>query len=343
MKLIAIFVTLLIGISAFGAGLVINGSEIGVGKFHRFDNKIHKYGSANVWSVDILPEGGVQTPIVYPNPDGSMTIQFSNLEEFLRSAIQVAQQRGTKISVLNFHGHGMPGGMWYPKDAAQLASPECASWRVAAAAEDKSNYDQYYSPIPKAEILALRAASQKPSHFECVTGLPEFQEVVARIPNIKSYFSDDAQVHFLSCLVGLGPVGETFTSGVANLLLGGNRSAAKSILTFGLGDWSMPQGMGFWDYQNDAQLEHDNTVYPKDRQDREIAQKGTIRVASLVNGQWATTLVADQDFLLVGFPGFANSPARIFRGSSANVETVMLPMPGALRLPGTKTIIRRMR
>ena len=32
--------------------------------------------------------------------------------------------------------------------------------------------------------------------------------------------------------------------------------------------------MGFWDFQNDAQLAHDNSIYPVTRKDREIMQKG---------------------------------------------------------------------
>jgi len=47
-------------------GLTINATEVGVAKFHRFDNNVHEYGINNAWSPSILPANisPEQTPIV---------------------------------------------------------------------------------------------------------------------------------------------------------------------------------------------------------------------------------------------------------------------------------------
>jgi len=307
------------------AGLMINATEIGVGKFHRYDNKVHHYPAHSAWVGHITPDGDLPNfPIVFDDPDGYVTIQFSNLEELLQALVALCQRRGAQVAVLNIHGHGMPGGMWYPKDKAQKKSAECRDWNRTSAAPDQVNYDQYYSPVTKEEIDSFAAISQSGGHdhYSCITGAPEWREVAGRIPNIKSYFADDAQIHFESCLVGLGPVGEEFTKTVGELLLSGSKANVQTSLNFGLGDWSMPEGMGFWGYLNDAQLEHDNQIYPVDRQDREIRQKGTIRLASHVNGAWETTLVGNQDFMLAGREPLQPEP-------SGAMTVAALSAPGA--------------
>ena len=202
------------------AQLMIDATEIGVGKFHRYDNGVHSYPPESVWKGHITPAGGGvgSTPIVFDDDDGYVSIQFSNLDELLKTVVALAQKRSAKIGVLNIHGHGAPGAMWYPKDKAQQASDECQDWRQAAAAPDEDNYNQYYSAIPKEEVMAIRRASQGHVHFSCTTGAPEWREVAARIPNIKDYFAEDAQIHFLSCVVGMGSAGEEFTTAIAGLL-----------------------------------------------------------------------------------------------------------------------------
>jgi hypothetical protein len=340
-----VFIALALLASSSWAALVIHATEIGVGKFHRYDNKTHPYAPSNVWAPHITPDNAdmSKTPIVFANKfDNSVTIQFSNLDELLKTVVAVSKQRGEKVDVLNINGHGMPGGMWYPKDAAQLKSDECSDWVAALQGPDKANYDEYYSPVSKEEIMDLRSTANYPAHYACVTGAPEWKEVVGNLGiDIKQYFNDGAQIHFESCLVGLGPVGEAFTETVASLLLPGTRGMVKTSLNFGLGDWSMPEGMGFWDYQNDDQLNHDNDVYPKDRSDREIMQKGTIRVAHVDSGRWSTSLVADQNFMLVGLnqPGFSNQ-GRLFRGYHTNFVKVALPL--AVHIPGTNKRVRRL-
>src|SRR4051812_39533264 len=98
-------------------GLKIHGVEYIVGKFHRQDNKVHKYAPSNSWTPFILPEGYNSTePLVQSNADGSVSIFFSTLEDLITAAIKVADARDKKIDMLTIHSHGLPGGVWFPKD-----------------------------------------------------------------------------------------------------------------------------------------------------------------------------------------------------------------------------------
>ena len=91
------------------------------------------------------------------------------------------------------------------------------------------------------------------------------------------FFASDAQLHLFSCIVGLGWAGKRFTYNLAGILFSGENSRVEAAMNFGLGDWSMPAGMGFWDYLSVDQLNRDNSKYPVDRNDRELMQKGQIR------------------------------------------------------------------
>lgn len=305
--------------SRAGATLLIDATEIGVGKFHRYDNKLHPYPATSVWKGHISPEGTLHTPLVFDDADGFTTIQFSNLEELLRAIAAISAKRGAKVAVLNIHGHGLPGGMWYPKDTAQERSAECAAWRQSASGPEESNYEQYYSAVSKEEIMSIRRMSDAPGHYACTTGADDWKEIVARVPAIRGVFADDAVIHFQSCVVGLGEAGRQFATDVASLLLPGDKGSLQASVDFGLGDWSMPEGMGFWDYQNDRQLARDNRVYPVDRKDREIMQMGTIRVARKSGGTWSTALVGGQQFMS-GVKGSAPQAATTKESLAFDIE-----------------------
>jgi len=338
----SIFVMIALAFAAVGtvsqaqAGLVINAAEVGIGKFHRLDNQYHTYADDNAWKVFVIGQGDVsQTPIVIDNANnGSVTIFYSSLQELFETMVKVSQEKGQKISVLNVNAHGMPGGMWFPKSPAQRDSYECADWRDAASAPDQDNYSQYYSQVSKFEIMQYRAlANITGGHYSCVTGLPEFKEIVGKVPAIKTVFEKDAQVHFLSCIVGLGKRGDKFTQGVAALLFDSPDARVESSLMYGLGDWSMPEGMGFWDYQNDAQLNHDNETYPVERRDRSQMQKGDIRVAVAEGGKAKSGLIQGVDFM------FLNQDARkadFTKGTSSMTFESVQSLPKSLTLPGTR-------
>jgi hypothetical protein len=105
------------------SGLVIHTAEFGVGKFHRYDNKQHSYSANNAWAAFILADNmnDLQTTS-QKNADGSYTVFFSSLADMIQTVMKISQTEGKKVSVLNVHGHGLPGAMWFPKDQSTLNS-----------------------------------------------------------------------------------------------------------------------------------------------------------------------------------------------------------------------------
>ncbi len=319
--------------------LVINAAEFGIGKFHRKDNKVHKYEANNAWKVFILPESvNLTKAFVQKNSASNYTIYFTNLEEFLNEAVKLTVSTGKKIGVINLNAHGLPGGMWFPKDAKTRDSSECASWRDAASNSDEANYNQYYSAVSKEEMLSFNGmanAARIPA-FNCLTGLGEWTAIVARVPAIKTAFSDKAQVHMHSCIVGMGTLGDAYTQGLAKLLFSvPDSQMVQTSIKFGLGDWSMPEGMGFWGYESDAQLARDNSVYPTHRRDSEIMQRGDLRVAQLTNGILKSGMIKGEQFMLLTHD---DRPVKFV--SAAKTRKLNLPMPSEVRIPGTKVIIK---
>lgn len=316
-------------------GLVVHTAEFGVGKFHRYDNQVHAYDHASAWFPYILPQNAAtDKPLTISNADGSVTVFFSTLDDLLTSVIQISKDRHQPVSVLNVHGHGLPGTMWFPADANVQHGWACGDWNDAASGSDQSNYNQYYSAVSPDEIREIRQVSDNPDvHQGCTTGLDEWKAGLAKFPQFKSVMAADAQIHFLSCVVGMGSVGQDFTQGIAQLLLpAGGGGRVETSMDFGLGDWSMPEGMGFWDLQTDAQVEHDNDIYGKDKKDREIAQKGTIRMVTYATSSWQSTLLANRDFLPLSFElGIEGVPVTEVRATSEKSER----MPVRIRVPGT--------
>jgi hypothetical protein len=318
-------------------GLVIHTTEFGVAKFHRYDNKVHAYDAANAWTPYILPANAdTSHALIQKNADGSFTVFYSHLDEMLSSVVQIANDQHQPVSVLNVHGHGMPGAMWFPKDQKTRDSLVCQDWVDAASGADLDNYNQYYSAVTADEVQQIRAISdQTNSHYPCTTGLREWQGAVQKNPAFKQALAPDAQIHFLSCVVGLGRAGEAFTTGIAQLLLTSGQGKVVTSTNFGLGDWSMPEGMGFWDYVTDSQLDHDNAIYPVDHKDREIMQKGTVRVSTFSNNAWTTTLVGDQSFMSLGF--------QQIRGPVVKEAVTLSPMAvshAPVRIPGTNAYVQ---
>jgi len=312
-------------------GLVIHTAEFGVGKFHRQDNQVHPHDASNAWSVYILGQGAAtDKALIQNNADGSVTVFYQTLDELMSTVVQLAHDRKQSVSVLNVHGHGLPGAMWFPNDAATLNSSECAQWRSAASGSDQANYDQYYSPVSSSDIQQIRMIANFPglALAGCTTGLKQWESAVSKLPEFKAVLASDAQIHFLSCVVGLGKAGQQFTEGIASLLFAaGSAARVEASMNFGLGDWSMPEGMGFWDMQSEDQVDKDGQIYAQNKRDRDIMQKGTIRVAT---AKATSTLLADQDFLKLGF-------SRFLTGTPVAEEApeVSGPIPTRVRIPGT--------
>lgn len=313
-------------------GLTIHAAEIGIGKFHRKDNSVHPYADDNAWKPYVLANGAdTKTPLTVANQNGSFTIFFSNLDELLSAVEALSVSQKMKVKNFNMNAHGLPGHMWFPQDAKTQASFKCARWRQSAAAPDEANYKQYYSPVPKNEIMQIRELSHHSSvEMPCVTGLYEWQQIATR-HHLKSLFTSDAQIHFMSCVVGLGLMGDEFTKGIAALIAPGEQVRVQSSMMFGLGDWSMSEGMGFWDYQNDAQLNRDNTNYPKNRSDREQMQKGSIRTAGLLNGRIASGIMTGRDFMFAD----GRDPGTLSASFREATPERTSALPASIRIPGT--------
>lgn len=337
MKGLLICALMLMGSACFAAeGLVLHTAEFGVGKFHRYDNKVHAYGNNHAWAPFIIAESAkdLQT-VTQKNADGSYSIFFASLEDMLKAAVQISKAEGKKISVVNVHGHGLPGAMWFPKDGAALQSWACGDWKSAAEGADVENYSQYYSPVSVSDIEQIRDMSNSSSiHMPCTTGLREWQDVAGRMPEFKAALADSVQMHFVSCVVGLGTAGENFTKGIAALLVG-ETGRVETSMNFGLGDWSMPAGMGFWDYQTVDQVNHDNSLYTKNHRDADIAQKGTIRMVSKVGKDWNSSLLAGRDVMSLAFETTTKGvlvPEPVATRS-------MRPLPTRVRIPGTTAYV----
>ena len=318
-------------------GLTIHTSEFGVGKFHRYDNKVHTYAPGHAWAPFILADHvDFRKPAVVKNTDGSFSVFYSTLDELISSVVKISHEQNQKVSVLNIHGHGLPGTMWFPKDLRTLRSPECSDWISSVQGSDEANYEQYYSAVSVGQIMQVRAIGNSPGyHMSCTTGLSEWQEGVAKNKAFLQALNADAQIHFLSCVVGLGPVGETFTKGLAKLFFPQGGGQVETSMAFGLGDWSMHEGMSFWDYQSQKQVEHDNLIYVVNREDREIMQKGNIRIVTFSNNSWQTGQLANQDFMSLGFVTTEPLISPIL-SEGVSLES---QVPKRVRVPGTNFFV----
>ncbi len=334
MRVTLTFIGLLLTANLFAKGLTINAAEIGIGKFHRHDNKQHMYENQNAWSPYILPEGEIKNlPYVKEVSSDTVTIFFDTLEGLLKQMVKIANDRNEKVVVMNINAHGLPGGMWFPATEKIMNSWSCMQWKQAAQGGDEGNYNQYYSAVSKEDIMQLREYSKTGGNMPCVTSGTQWKTVVATIPGMKEVFADGARVNLLSCLVGLGPVGDKFTKELAQILFGETKGSVRTSIKLGLGDWSMPEGMGFWDYIDDEQLAKDNAVYPVNKKDRDIMQKGPVRVASLDKGQWGTKVVEGLDFMSLdgAFDSGFVVPEPVL-----NVKGIK---PSRLRIPGTSQYV----
>ncbi len=311
------------------AGLTIHAAEIGIGKFHRHDNSVHTYEAENAWAPYILPAGQVKLPYVKENSSESVTIFFDTLEGMLKEMVKVAKERNQKVAVLNINAHGLPGGMWFPATTKLMNSFGCMQWKQAANGSDEGNYKQYYSPVSKSDILQMREYSKSGGNVPCVTGTSQWKSVVASIDGMKTVFTENARVNLLSCLVGLGPVGDKFSKELGQVLFANTEGTVKTSINLGLGDWSMPEGMGFWDYINDEQLEKDNKSYPINKKDREQMQKGSVRIASFESGGWSSKVLTDLDFMMLDGSVDSGRVVTEVEADSVGVK------PSQIRLPGT--------
>ncbi|MDD2773079.1 MAG: hypothetical protein PHP45_05215, partial [Elusimicrobiales bacterium] len=193
--------------------IMIDATEAGVGGFHRVDNKIHPYGADNVWRGHIVPPQ--ITDNIFDAGNGFIGVRFESLEELFKTLAALANKRQAKIAVLNINSHGIPGCLFVPKSGSGDMT------------DDMESYNTYYTPVGKSDIMQLRAMAQSTSqqHWSGASCEPEFRAVIAAIPDMKSYFTADAQIHIQACVVGLDARGKRFTETLAELLLDGDKAA----------------------------------------------------------------------------------------------------------------------
>ncbi len=340
-KIVLSLVVLLCALNA-NAGFILHGVELGVGKFHRMDNKAHPYGEHNAWANYILGDGlNPKDGFIQENKDGSVSVFFTSLEELFQLSTKAAQIKAQTIDIFNVHGHGLPGAMWYPIDQKARDGIFCGQWRSNAFGSDNVNFDTYYTTISKSEIMSIRRMSQnaKAGGMPCISNSDSWTKVAERNPGFKSVLSDDVQINFLSCVVGLGAAGENFSATVAKLLLKSAKGKVMTNINFGLGDWSLPEGMSFWDYISDSQLDDFNRRYPVDHKDRDIMIKGTVRETVSSAAQSENKLFANVSFLELNkpFSGFLPLP---FSGTEMATTLVDDKAElGFVRIPHTNEIV----
>jgi len=250
--------------------------------FHQFENQIRHYEDGNVWKVSIVPFfSDDPTPIIFQESGTAFTIIFSTLEELLHTVAMIAHTSNRQIAILNIHAHGLPGGQGFPRDLEMLRSWRCKRWRDRSKKPEKS-FAKYYQLPSFEEISDIRQWHKDSSNNYCLSTSKDWRAVSERLylGDLRRYFSKDAQINLLSCLVGYGTFGDLFLKNLAALLLpvDGNGRVSGPI-NFGLADSSMYFGLGFWDYKGSRQLTRDKKIYSKTKQDFRIAQSGTLRVA----------------------------------------------------------------
>lgn len=290
------------------SGLTIHLVEIGVGKFHRQDNKTHPYGPFHDWKNYILPDSIQtvdQTPLKVKNTDGSYSVFISNLDEALRSMIEISESEQKEIRLINLNGHSGPGKVGLPMDQETMNSELCSHWKEAAnSTDDSKNYDQYYSATPKEIIFKITEKSNDLSSYSkpsCSVGVNEWKKMVEKNYLIKNLLSKNAQIHILSCLVGLGKRGEYFANHLAEILFTTEKQRIFTATKSGLGDWSIKKGMRFHSYLNDQEYDAFTKKYPVIKKDRPFSQKGDIRVSHLHQGEGVSDFIENVNAMKIKY------------------------------------------
>jgi len=148
--------------------------------------------------------------------------------------------------------------------------------------------------------------------------------------------------------VGYGLSGSRFVSSVAKLLFSGEHARVEASLNFGLGDWSMPEGMGFWDFKSFKQIDRDNSRYPVDKNDREMMQKGGIRVAEFSGGKWNRGVLKGLDFMYGHKDTYSLESSHNFIADDMTPEAESITrlemlksirFPLRIRIPGTNAYV----
>lgn len=240
-----------------------------IGRFYREGLLLHP--QAKQWKYLALPASGDRepSPIVQQVSGDLSTVHFDTLASLLRGLADVRAKFGP-IDYLTIAEHGIPGGLWSPRDDAEISSPGCASWRRLRDLPDDAAFTSYYR-VPTKEQLAgddLAAQAETPG-IPCHSTSEDWSALLDASSDAQDIFNDGALFVFAACRVGSGAHGEAFLRTLASAFNVPGLVLAASPMYIAL-DWSM-QGLGFWEYQNDDQLTRDTMTYAVAREDRRIA------------------------------------------------------------------------
>jgi hypothetical protein len=287
-------------------GLTIHAAEFTVARGHAIGNHLHPYAPSHAFLPYVLPPGNTGQPAIVENSDGSYSVFFTHLEELLRQVVDITHHTGQKVAVLNIHSHGLPGTTVVPRDAATLASSACDDWRKAYSISDAQFVNDAYSSATVPVMTAIEAVADLPDIrlSLCASDTIDWQHELDQVPELRHVFVKDAQIHVLACVVGRGVAGEIFSRELARQLFGDSSGSILTSFKFGLGDWSMPLGMGFWDIISSQQAQQDLDTMAQQHEVASVAQKGPIRAVKYDGSTWSTTILPDRSVMPMKYEAF---------------------------------------
>jgi|GEM_PF-6602461 len=287
----------------FAQTLRIDAIEFSLGKFHRQANMLHPYSQQHAFKSFILPTNADDLKTFSVEQSKThYSIFFTNLIDLFMMMDQISQTTGNKIQILNMTAHGTPGGLLIPRDPERMKSVECFQWKRSVTEPDGKVYEDYYK-FSTIENLKAYEELSKEDHaplFRCISGHKDWAIAMEQVPRLKTQFSHDAQIHFISCLVGKGELGFKFTESILKTSISiPDSQRVQASQELGLGDWSMDQGMGFWTFLDQEQYSFDFKNYPLFKEDALFKQHGNITTSEFIHGKIKTGVIKDADFLSV--------------------------------------------
>ena len=280
--------------------LSVHVSDFDIGKFHRESHRRHPYGKGNVWTNFVLPPDADGTsPVLVTNDDGSRSLFASNLEDVFENLIRLSAETGRKVGTLDLVAHGFPGAISFAADRRAFASGDCEAARKLIAGPDEASYRKYYAGTSlAAHERMLKSSTFANGRIACGSTAVDFKKTASRLTVVQAVFSERARIRILGCNVGRGSVGTLFVSEVAKaLLIPGTDASVTAIRHYGLIDWSIPEGEGFWDVIGESQASRDEQTYPKDEMDSRYMKRGSIAVARFRAGKWRVAVTSDLSIL----------------------------------------------
>lgn len=326
--LIVLFQFAFIGEVLASPGLTIYASEITLGKFHRYGNKVHPYPLNHAARNFILPDGvEVDRVLEVKNGDGSFTIFFNNLEDLLAGVASISKREKKQINLLNIEIHGGPGEIQVPVSYEVYTSQACENHRNKANLSDADYFRGYYGKLYADNYTSIRKMSNNLNDLvyekECGhSRIDDWKIALDHNPGFVFSLSEDVQINFISCVLGAGKRGAAFSQQLAELLFpGGNLAEIRTTIDLGLLDWSMTEGMGFENYISELKVKIRNGLRDDGASDHDVNRGGYIRLThyDLVQDRWTNEVRGPQMYLKFNSQNTINTPV-------VNENSVLIPI-----------------